>query len=422
MVRFDRSAAAHLFRRAGFGADSERLDRAVSAGLAATVEELWTEQDDDPLLAQGLEAVVASESIDALAAWWLACILRGRTPLVDRVALLWHNHFATSWHKVEDARLMHGQLQLFRRAGLGSFRELLHSVAIDPAMLIWLDGCENRRGHANENFARELLELFALGIGNYDERDIQEAARAFSGWGIEGRRAVFRPAHHDAGEKLVLGVRGALDERGATEAVLAHPACSRHIARRLLCEFVTPDPGPDSVERWARTLVDENWRIGATLRRLFVSEEFFAPAARRSRIAGPVEWIALAVRSFELEVAPSAAARAAAEMGQALFRPPSVKGWDGGRAWIHAGSWLARCNHVSRWVTASFGARRAPDALRGLTPPALAAAVAERCFPEGFDETLRSALERGAKDASDEKDALRRVMILALTSPEFHLV
>ena len=420
MTTFDRATAAHLFRRAGFGAGPARIDRALEAGLDRTIDELFAQRDGDELLSAGAEAVVATGRIEALASWWMARILRDGAPLVERVALLWHGHFATSWDKVRDTRLMHEQIQLFRRLGLGSFRELLHAVATDPAMLVWLDGNENKKGHPNENFARELLELFGLGIGSYDETDVREAARAFSGWGVDGRRFVFRPQHHDEGEKSFLGARGRLDGRGAVDAVLEHPSCARHVARRLVSELVRPRPAAGEVERWARVLVEEDWHVGRTVARLLRSPEFLAPGARRSRIAGPVELVAITAHALELELVPAAAARAAAEMGQSLLRPPSVKGWDGGRAWIHAGSWLARHNHLIRFVDRGLEPQRRPRGLAADGPDAIVRSVTERLFPEGIDERLRGALARAA--GGPPNDALRRTLVLALTSPEYHLV
>lgn len=417
MTPFDRAAAAHLFRRAGFGASPERIARAVEAGLDGTLEELFAARDDDALLSAGAEAVVATGRVEALASWWMARILRDRAPLVERVALLWHGHFATSWDKVQDTRLMHAQVQLFRERGLGSFRALLHAVVTDAAMLVWLDGNENRKGHPNENFARELLELFGLGIGNYDETDVREGARAFSGWGVDGRRPVFRPLHHDEGEKRFLGARGPLGGRDAVDAVLAHPACARHVARRLLGELVRPAPDSGLVERWAQILLQEDWHVGRTLARLLRSPEFLAPSARRARICAPVELVATTAHALGLQLAPADAARAASEMGQSLLRPPSVKGWDGGRAWIDTGTWLARHNHLVRFVDRGLASDRLPLDLATDEPDEIVRAIVERLFPEGIDDTLRRALRQAAEGAG----GLRRALVIAVTSPEHHL-
>jgi uncharacterized protein (DUF1800 family) len=321
------------------------------------------------------------------------------------MTLVWHGHFATSHEKVDDVRLMHAQNELLRAHALGDFRALLHAIARDPAMLVWLDGDSNRRGHPNENFARELLELFALGDGNYDEHDVQEAARAFTGRGTAGRVYAFRPEHYDDGEKTILGRTGRWDGDEALEIVLEHPACARRLARVLLAAFVAPEPDEEWVAVLAQFVRDADWDVGRVLDVLLRSRLFFSPAARRSRIAGPVELVAVAARAIGATPAPKRAAELGAAMGQALFRPPSVKGWDGGRAWIHSGHWIARHNGLVEL------ARAAQDA-GGETEELLSGLL-----PEG-SSAHSSALERLATDAGETRVAARA---LVLTSPEFQL-
>lgn len=420
---WDAAAAAHLLRRAGFGGRPSERAQALSEGPERTLERLLAGADADVELLRAAEPLLASESLELLQAWWMALILSGRAPLRERMALLWHDHFATSHDKVGDVRLMHAQNELFRRDGLGDFRVLLRSVARDPAMLVWLDGNSNRKGHPNENFAREVMELFALGIGHYDERDIQEAARALTGLGTEGRATVFRHEQHDPGEKLLFGQRGAFGPEEALELVLAHPACPRHVARVLLAGFVAPEPAPAWIEELAAVLVTEDWNLARTLRVLLLSQLFHSPAARRARIAGPVELLASAVLALDAHVPPRRAARWASAMGQSLFRPPSVKGWDGGRAWIHTGTWIVRHNALAALAAARrdetgplrFEAERAfPQS----EPAPLARAACERLLPGHDDAEFRAALAAAAGDA----DAPARSCVAALlTSPEFQL-
>jgi len=266
MNAWDAAAAAHLLNRAGFGAGRKTLARAVRRGREATLDDLFRRREHDEILMRGIRPMLALEQIESLQSWWMALILRDRAPLVERVALMWHDHFATSNDKVNDVRLMHAQIQLFRENGLGDFRELMHAVATDPAMLVWLDGNANKAGHPNENFAREVLELFCLGIGNYTENDIQEAARAFSGWGVNGRAFIFREQYHDDGVKELFGKKARLSGTQAIDAILAHPACARHVARKLLEEFAMPDPANELVVEWAAILVQEDWSALGTLR------------------------------------------------------------------------------------------------------------------------------------------------------------
>ena len=419
---WDSAATTHLYRRAGFGADRERVGRMTEAGREAALEDLFARRDHDPTLARGIRPLLALEKIEPLQAWWMSLILADGAPLVERVALMWHDHFATSWDKVGDVRLMHAQVELFRRRGLGDFRELLQAVATDPAMLVWLDGDSNRRGHPNENFAREVLELFALGIGNYTERDIQETARAFTGRGVEGRRSVFRERFHDPGQKEVFGERGNFDGPALIERILDHPACPRFIAQRLLEEFVHPSPSEAEIERWATVLVECEWNVERTLEELLRSELFFSRRARRSRIVGPVELVATTAITLDAHLVPREAARAAEEMGQSLYRPPSVKGWDGGRTWIHAGSWLARHNYLVE-LTHSSPAERLDLAksFGSTTRRDVPRAVLDLLMPDGVEARFTRVLERAAAASSDETEALQRVTALVLTAPEYHL-
>jgi uncharacterized protein (DUF1800 family) len=420
---WDAATAAHVYRRVGFGADRETL--AAAGGLDEALSDLFTRRTHDALLVRGVDPLLALEDLELLQAWWMSLILRDRAPLVERVALMWHDHFATSHDKVGDVRLMHRQVQLFRDRGLGDFRELLHAVAKDPAMLVWLDGNANKKGHPNENFAREVLELFGLGIGNYTEVDVGEAARAFSGWGVDGRRFVFRSQYHDDTIKEVLGTRGVLSGDDVIDLVLAQPACARHVARKLLEEFALPAPSDAQVAEWARVLVQEDWNIERTLARLFRSELFLGPASRRSRIAGPVELVAVTLITLGAAggPAPAQVARAAGEMGQSLYRPPSVKGWDGGRTWVNTGTWLARHNRLTDLAMAhderldlstSYG--------EGLAPGELARASLALLVPDGAEPALRDALADAADQSDGVDEALRRVTALILTSPQYHLI
>ncbi len=422
---FDARAAAHLWRRAGFGADRGTIARSVEQGLEETLAEVFARREHDPALTNGILPLLALEEIGPLQAWWMALILGDRAPLVERMALAWHDHFATSFDKVGDARMMHGQVELFRRQGLGDFRALLHALAMDPAMLVWLDGNQNKRGQPNENFAREVMELFALGIGNYDERDVREAARALTGWGVDGRRFVFREQYHDGGTKTVLGKSGAFRGEEVLDVILAHPSCPRHVTRKLLEEFVASHPDATAIDEWSAILVAEEWSIERTLGRLFRSELFFSPVARCARIAGPVELVARTVISLGAAVPPAEAARAAETMGQSLYRPPSVKGWDGGRTWIHAGSWIARHNLLTRLAYAEDKGGVRLDLARAYGDPSesseIVAAACTLLLPEVRDEILRSRLLDAASSAASTRDALRRVTALVLTAPEYHL-
>ena len=280
-LSWNRASATHLLRRAGFGPTPGDVEEALAAGFEGTLARLLDDEPHDERRLSGAQHLLATGSQESLQGWWTSLILDGRARLAERAALMWHNLFATSNAKVDDVRLMHAQNQLFRTDGLGDFRALLHAVAKDPAMLAWLDGDDNRRGQPNENFAREIMELFCLGIGNYDERDVREAARAFSGWGTEGRSFLNRPEHHDTGVKQIFGQRGTFDGNAVVNLVLAHPACARHIAGRVLREFLHPQPTAEETSALARFLVAHDWNIKSTIAHVLRSERFFAPRAPR---------------------------------------------------------------------------------------------------------------------------------------------
>ncbi|MEM8712747.1 MAG: DUF1800 domain-containing protein, partial [Planctomycetota bacterium] len=419
---WDRPAAAHVLRRVGFGASAAAVDAAVEAGLETTLAELESRREhSSTLTGHSVDKLVSMGNLVSLQSRWMSLILGDGAPLVERVTLMWHGHFATSNSKVGDVRLMHEQNELFRQLGLGDFRVLLHAIAKDPAMLVWLDGNQNRVGAPNENFAREVMELFGLGIeGGYTEGDIQEAARAFSGWSVIGRRFQFREEHHDSGEKKLFGRSGIHSGEEAIDAVLAHPACPRWIAWRLLHTFVEPEPPARDIKRFASVLVEEDWHVGRTLARIFRDPIFLGPKARRSRIAGPVELVAGVVLATGADIPPVDGVRAAGVMGQTLFMPPTVKGWDGGRAWIDPGTWLARHNWLSDFALAkgldaktAFGASSRDQAVD---------AVLRVLVPEGVDAPMRSALNSAARSAHSDGHALHKVAALVLTSPEYHLI
>lgn len=416
---WDLAAATHLLERAGFGPRPGQAEALLAGTPADAVEALCTPRGHEPAFVKGIEIMLGNGELEPLAAWWLALSAGDGDPLGERLALMWHDHFATSNDKVDDVRLMHGQNHLFRELGRGDFRVLCHAVAKDPAMLVWLDGDLNRAGHPNENFAREVMELFVLGIGNYTEQDVLEAARAFSGWGTKGRAFKYRERYHDDGEKTVFGRTARFTPEEMLDWVLAQPAAARHVARRVLAEFLTPSDA--LVEQGAARLVALDWNVGAFVREVLLSDAFFAPAERRARIAGPVELVARAVRRLDMRVAPADLARATAEMGQALFRPPSVKGWDGGDVWLNAGTWVARHNALIAGLETVDD-----DALvRALGTPrdaAHAATLATGGLLPGADSALTGAVAREVQSAPSPIAALRLATALVLTSPQAHLV
>jgi uncharacterized protein (DUF1800 family) len=358
---FDRSAAAHLLSRAGLGGTPEEVEALAAMGLENAVESLlergnaaepspefeatYTRRPSRAELA-GLDRAERqkvnrehrrrdAKQFEELRAWWFQRLVLTRRPLEEKMTLFWHGHFATSQRDVRNSHHMWLQNRMLRTHALGSFRDLLRAVAKDPAMLEYLDNNKNVRQKPNENFARELLELFTLGIGNYTESDIKEAARAFTGWTFEGSSFIFRRRAHDGGEKTFLGRRGNFTGDDIVNAILEEPAASRFLARKLFVFFAHEDPPASVLEAIARELERGRFEVRPALRLLFMSAEFYSARSRGSQIKSPAQLVAGTLRLLGVDPGTSAAfASMAGRMGQDLFLPPNVKGWEGGRSWI----------------------------------------------------------------------------------------
>jgi len=282
-----------------------------------------------------------------VASWFGQRMLTTARPLEEKLALFWHGHFATENEKVRDYRKLMAQWELFRRLGNGSFRDLLLGVSQDPAMLIYLDGHTNVKGHPNENFARELFELFSLGVGNYTERDIQEAARAFTGWGLEHNHFVKRAALHDDDAKTVFAHTGPFDGEQIIDLVLEHPACAPFIARKLYRFFVREEITPALEAQLAALLREHHYDIAPLLEAVFLSHDFYSAASVATQIKSPVHLVISTYKKLGLKALPGVPRFGiTATLGQQLGAPPNVAGWPGGRTWITPATLLQRQNFV----------------------------------------------------------------------------
>ena len=289
-----------------------------------------------------------AEGLD-MKAWWVREMLETPTPLFERMVLFWHNHFATSLQKVDRSLGMWRQQQLFRSQALGSFAVMLHGVSRDPAMLVYLDAANSRREAPNENFAREVMELFSLGEatqgGGYTEQDIKEVARAFTGWSVERDDFTFkyRGGAHDVFSKTILGKTGLMDGDDALDLMLAQPACGEFIVGKLWKEFVSPTPVPSEVKRIAKRFQESNYNIGVALAELLSTDTFWADSNRGSLIKSPVDLVVGTIRQFAFsysDVMPFVLKTS--QLGQNLLMPPNVKGWPGHTHWINATTLLER--------------------------------------------------------------------------------
>ena len=364
-----RERLAHLLRRAGLSAHPNEVERLLPLGLEGAVDYLLDyENREDPIDDAEILAFLQGESPrlqpPMVANWWLYRMLVTRRPLQERMAFFWHNHFATSASKVGDGRLLLMQIQMFQRLALADFKTLVLEVSKDPAMLVWLDGVRNVKGKPNENFARELMELFTMGIGNYTERDIQEAARAFTGWSYSRVTGsfVFNRNQHDDGEKEVLGKRDNFRGEDIVAMVVEHPATAKHMARKFYTHFINDVDRPDerAIEELARAFTESGYSVRVLMRRLLLSYAFWSPANYRRRIKSPAEFVVGTLRQLgvgerlrEASLNRGAGQRLIANylrlasqwtrrIGQSLLYPPDVAGWEWGTAWISSTTMLER--------------------------------------------------------------------------------
>ena len=441
--RWDRVKVAHLYRRAGYGATWNELEEGTAAGMAALVRRLIDGAPDAARFEAEVDrlrpGVLDSRDIGQLQALWFHRLLSSPHPLQERMTLFWHDHFATSHAKVQDVLLMNEQHETIRRHALGHFGDLLQAMTRDPAMLVWLDSDSNRKGAPNENYAREVFELFSLGDGNYTEVDIKEAARALTGWSVRDGRAHFDPARHDDGEKTIFGQTGRWAAGDVVRLALAQPACPRFIVRKLFSELVSDvaQPSDEQLQPLADGFRQRNFDVAWLVERMLSSWVFYSDAAIRQRVKSPVEFVVEAVRTLQGRVSPRDAAQVCAEMGQALFLPPSVKGWDGGKDWINSSKLLLRQNTALE-LTRGVGAGRRcdpadlPGAQQADTDEALARYFLELFHQQATEASLQAIVselqrERRALAAQPFRQQAARQQLargaahLALTMPEYQL-
>ena len=364
--------ARHLLLRTGFGATPEgveallpldrqsAVDRLLSGMRSqpvqpppAGMDEAWPDRRTLRKLTQEERKALRRKRREqgmALKEWWYREMLVTPSPLTERMTLFWHGHFTSSLRKVRQPALMYDQNLLFRRHALGNFAELLHAVARDPAMILYLDNQTNRAGHPNENFARELLELFTLGEGNYSEQDVREAARAFTGWKADRRQRRFRfvRRQHDSGIKHFLGHSGRFDGDDIIDILLQQPQTARHLVSRLWRQFIVTPPDAATLAELADDF-RKDWELKPLVRKILLSDAFWARDNRGSDIKPPVVLIVGTLRLLQLEPQKlRLLVRVGRQLGQDLFDPPNVKGWPRGTEWIDSNSLLARQTFMAR--------------------------------------------------------------------------
>lgn len=380
-LRTDREKCAHLLRRFGLGASEAELDYYLKDGFAGAIDKLLDYNKVD----EGFNVDVNSLANDkarlnpkAVAVWWVARLLTTQRPLQEKMTLFWHDHFATSAEKVTQGPMMYAQNEILRQGATGNFRDLLMTVSKDPAMLFWLDNQYNVKGHANENFAREVMELFTLGIGNYTEADVLEGARAFTGWSIQRRGGkgptfAFRPAQHDNGTKNYLGISGNLSGEDVLNHLCDLPRTAEYITWKLWEWFAYPNPDKNLIGRLADRFRGAKLEISELLRSIMTSSEFYSDQAERAVYKNPVDFVVVTLRELgvgqilsqtlaqgtgganplaRMRIA-GLANQAMKQMGMELLYPPDVSGWEGGSAWVSTATMVERI----AWADKVFGGR-----------------------------------------------------------------
>ncbi len=440
--------ASHLLNRAGFGGTSAEIDELVRMGPQGAVERIVRYQavpDDLPGLDFGTLSHPAFSSfretrrflrgmtrqqrrayfqlvtqagfvkMREMRCWWLNRMVQSKRPLEEKMTLFWHGLFVSAFSSVHNAYHMYMQNQLFRRFATGSAKVLTLSISKDPAMLRYLNNNQNRRGHPNENYARELMELFTLGIGNYSEEDVRQSARAWTGWTFLGDRFIFRPFQHDDGQKTFLGRTGRFDGDDIVRIIYEQPAAASHLAFKLAAFFVSDDPPPQVVAALAATLRAADWKVGPVLEQLFASRWFYSTAVMRRKIKTPIELVAGSLRRLEVAAPDSNRLLQSLKiMGQELFEAPNVGGWPHGRAWINTSTLFARYDMPAQLLTGHPQSPQtqqrdeAPHASTGFSPEMHLARAGIATTDAAVDYFLRLLIQ------DDIEPAKRRALLCAL--------
>ncbi len=308
--------------------------------------------------------------------WWFRRMLRSKAPLREKMTLFWHDHFATSAQKVKQPALLVRQNELFRRSAFGSFRDLTQAILMDPAMMLYLDTQSSKKDNPNENFAREVMELFTLGEGNYTEDDVREAARAFTGYQLNrlNGQVDHNKRQWDSTDKTVFGKTGPYDGRQVIDLIFGKRESAGFMSKKLWEFFVSDNPSPETLGKLTDIFIKADFQTGPLLREIFLSREFYSETAMNSQIKCPVQYIISLTKQLEISSPPLGfPITAEQQLGQILFMPPNVAGWDWGKAWINTNTLLTRYN-LAGFLTKGTGIEQGGMAGGDMKTPGMAAA------------------------------------------------
>jgi len=432
--RWNTKMAAHLLRRAGFGGTPDDRQLASERGMEDTVAwllEIQPTRDPVETAARDLHTMFSQDEQSVLRGRWVYRMINTPRPLEEKLTLFWHGEFATSLAKVRNVAWMREQNRTFRRHALGSFRELLLAISRDPAMIRWLDNDRNRKGQPNENYARELFELFSLGIGHYSERDVQEAARAFTGWHIRGDAFFFYASQHDNGSKTVFGKTGNFSGDRIIELIMGQKRCAQFLAERLFSFFAYAGADAALIQPLAARIRKDDYQLAGALGMLLRSRIFYSRWSRLRQIKSPAEFVIGTVQALMARVNPAQLAQQMAGMSQNLFFPPDVKGWDGGQAWISSTLLFARQKFARALVLAEgnmLGMGTRTDLIGPLTRAGITGArqtvdfYIQRLLPDGVSPGLHKRLLTYLEQAKGpRRTQVAELVHLILSSPEYQL-
>jgi len=446
-------AAAHLLNRAAFGGTPGEIQKLHARGhrgaveslldageeshlfpapemepLAARIHALKTENPSREAFQEGKkrERTLAKRQTEELREWWLRRMLESPNPAREKAVLFWHGHWATGIRKVDDPFLMHRQNETLRSNALGPFAPLARQISRDPAMIIYLDLQSSSAKKPNENFAREFMELFTLGEGHYSESDIAEAARAFTGYRTNQRAGSFefRPKQADSGTKTFFGKTGPLTGDDVVDIIVAQPRCPEFLAAKIWT-FYAGTPPPDALQQ----ALGEEYRLcgmdtGELLRTIFTCREFYEPGVVRRQIKSPVQWLIQMCKALEIAFPSGKQSRSLlSNLGQKLFDPPNVKGWDGGRAWISSSTLLVRYNAAGNIVRGGAGPKPNIDQIfpSALPPEQAVDRLAWRLFQSPMPPALRGRALAFLSENGSSPAARRDLLHLLMSTPEYQL-
>jgi uncharacterized protein (DUF1800 family) len=424
-----RQLISHLLRRAGFGAAPDELDQYSKLGYDGAVDRLLNYDqipDGYPAFDPGDDSEKARKNIGELQLWWLNRMLTTPRPLQEKMTLFWHGHFATAVSKVNKMSWLYNQNELFRRNALGSFQSMLSAVSKDPAMMFWLDSQTNRKGSPNENYAREVMELFTMGVGSYSEQDVKEGARALTGWTLKRAddTSTFVPSRFDNTTKTYLGHSGNLGLEDVVSILASSPNTARFIARKLARFFIADTPDDGTIGAIASTFASTNGDMKAVMRTVLTSAAFRDPGTFMNKITSPTEYVVTNLKLLGARSVDKTVLNALRGMGQELFNPPNVAGWPGNRSWLNTDTIFRRLNFADRIVS-----NRDTEGPTYVDPAALASGAGDAVghFVDLLTDGLMADANRqvlkdyaaGTAHAADAK--IRGLVHLILSTPTAHM-